>query len=370
MATPFIFIVILGLLVLSHELGHFLAAKWAKMRVDEFAFGFPPKLFSFRRGETRYSLNLIPFGGFVKIHGEDSLVDDVAESATDRSRRFTARPKKAQAVVIGAGVIFNLILAWLLLAVGFSVGFPTQVTEENKNNLTEIRLLVASVMPESPAERAGLKGGDTVTEISVFGKKYPLSREATELGDIVQTSKGAPITLLYERGDTSIRTEMTPVFNTETNLYTLGVGLESIGLLKLSPLQALQESGVRTFEYTWLTLSGFFDLIRDALLGKADLASISGPVGIYFLVSDAATLGLSYLLGFTAIISISLAVINILPFPALDGGRLAMLLVEALRGKPLSDTLVARINTIGFMVLIVLMVLVSYRDLAKYNLFG
>jgi regulator of sigma E protease len=370
MATPFIFIVILGLLILSHELGHFLAAKWAKMRVDEFAFGFPPKLFSFRRGETVYSLNLIPFGGFVKIHGEDSLVDDVAESVRDRSRRFTARPKKNQAVVIGAGVVFNLILAWLLLTISFGIGFPTQATEENKNNLTEIRLLVASVLPESPAERAGLKIGDTVTEITVSGITYPPSIDATELGEIVQTSKGARVTLLYERGNTLVPTEITPVFNKETNLYTIGIGLESIGLLKLSPAKAIQEGGMRTVEYTWLTLSGFFNLIRDALLGKADLASISGPVGIYFLVSDAAILGLSYLLGFTAIISISLAVINILPFPALDGGRLAMLIVEALRGKPLSDRLVARINTVGFMVLIFLMVLVSYRDLAKYNLFG
>lgn len=370
MATPFIFIVILGLLILSHELGHFLAAKWAKMRVDEFAFGFPPKLFSFRRGETTYSFNLIPFGGFVKIHGEDALVDDVAESATDRTRRFTARPKGAQAVVIVAGVVFNLILAWLLLTIGFSIGFPTQATEANKDSLINTHIVVATVLPDSPAETAGLKGGETVTGLTALGKDYSFSTDATSLGEVVQTSRGAPVTLLYERGDTRIRTEITPVLNKETNLYTLGVGLESIGLLKLSPLTALREGGLRTVEYTWLTLSGFFNLIYDALLGRADLTAISGPVGIYFLVSDATTLGLSYLLGFTAFISISLAVINILPFPALDGGRLAMLVVETLRGKPLSDRLIARINTIGFMVLILLMVLVSYRDLTKYNLFG
>jgi regulator of sigma E protease len=364
MLTPIIFILILGLLVLSHEFGHFIAAKKAGMRVDEFAFGFPPKLFSWRRGETVYSVNLIPFGGFVRIHGEDYEVTETAESVADRARRFTARPKGWQTLVISAGVICNLLLAWVLLSLGFMVGFPATVTPENKETITNVRVMVVEVQPNSPASLAGLKTGDVITGITTEGVTETITSPEMVTGSITKT-KG-PLTVNLLRGSEIKNISVTPVTKAESTESFIGIAMDSIGTVRLSAPEAIFQGAIRTGTYAWLTLKGFFNLIHDAILGRADLASLSGPVGIYFLVSDAAALGFSYLIGFTAIISVSLAVINILPLPALDGGRLFILLIESIRRKPLADSTVAKINAIGFFVLIGLMLLVSYHDLLKY----
>lgn len=364
MFTPVIFILILGLLVLSHEFGHFVAAKKAGMRVDEFAFGFPPKLFSWKRGETLYSINLIPFGGFVRIHGEDYAVDEPAESAKDKTRRFTARPKPWQAVVISAGVVCNLLLAWVLLTLGFMAGFPVTVTPENKTTLSDIRVMVVGVEAGTPAEKAGIKTGDVISAVKANGATEIITSPEAVSASIQKTNGPVSVTIL--RGKEIKEVSVTAVAKEGTGGSFIGIAMDSIGTLRLAFHKAALEGGIRAFTYAWLTLKGFFNLIRDAILGQANLASLSGPVGIYFLVSDAAALGLSYLLGFTAIISVSLAVINILPLPALDGGRLFMLGIEAIRRKPLSDKLVSRINATGFFILIALMLLVSYHDLLKF----
>lgn len=364
MFTPVIFILILGLLVLSHEFGHFVAAKKAGMRVDEFAFGFPPKLFSWKRGETLYSINLIPFGGFVRIHGEDYAVDEPAESAKDRTRRFTSRSKPWQAVVISAGVVCNLLLAWALLSIGFMVGFPVTATTENKATLSDVRVMVVGVEQGSPAEKAGIKTGDVISSVKTNGTVEVItSPEAVSAS--IQKSSG-PVSVNLLRGKEVKEVLVTAVTKEGESGSFIGVAMDSIGTLRLAPHKAVFEGGIRAASYAWLTLKGFFNLIHDAVLGRADLASLSGPVGIYFLVSDAAALGLSYIIGFTAIISVSLAVINILPLPALDGGRLFMLGIEAIRRKPLSDKVVSRINATGFFILIALMLLVSYHDLLKF----
>lgn len=364
MFTPVIFILILGLLVLSHEFGHFLAAKKAGMRVDEFAFGFPPKLFSFRRGETLYSINLIPFGGFVRIHGEDYDVNEPAESAKDKTRRFTARPKLWQALVISAGVIFNLILAWVLLSIGFMVGFPVTATSTNSATLSDVRVMVVEVETGSPAEVAGIKKGDVIYSI---GKENSL--EIVTLPETVSTSiqkTNGPVAVSLLRGKEKKEVLVTAIQKSVKGGSFIGVAMSSIGTLRLLPHQAFFEGGARTISYARLTLKGFFNLIHDVILGQANMANLSGPVGIYFLVSDATTLGFSYLIGFTAIISVSLAVINILPLPALDGGRLFMLAIEVVRRKPLKDKTVSHINAAGFFILIALMLLVSYHDLLKF----
>lgn len=364
MFTPVIFILILGLLVLSHEFGHFVAAKYAGMRVDEFAFGFPPKLFSWKRGETLYSINLIPFGGFVRIHGEDYAVDEPAESAKDKTRRFTARPKPWQAVVISAGVVCNLLLAWILLSVGFMIGFPVTATQDNKAALSDVRVMVVEVEAGKPAEKAGIKTGDVISAVKANGLVESASSPEAVSATIKKGNGQLEVSVL--RGREHKEFLITAARKEETGELSIGIGMDSIGTLQLSPFRAFGEGGGRVFAYFWLTLKGFFNLIYGALLGHADLAGLSGPVGIYFLVSDAAALGLSYLIGFTAIISVSLAVINILPLPALDGGRLFMLGIEAIRQKPLSDKVVSRINAAGFFILIALMLLVSYHDLLKF----
>jgi regulator of sigma E protease len=361
-----IFLIILLVLVVVHEFGHFITAKKFGIRVDEFGFGFPPRALKlFRRGETLFTLNWLPLGGFVKIFGENP--DDENTNGPDKDRSFVHKPKWQQAIVLFAGIFANFLLAWLLFSFGFMSGLPTSVGAEAKGyELKNVNLVVVSVLPDSPAQVAGLKSGDKIisvkTENDTIGDINPESMKS-----FIVEHPTDKIFIGYGRGkDKNINyAEVIPVLNTENGTSMVGISMDQIGTLKLPLFPALWAGLKLDWSVTKATVVGLYDLIADGLRGKGDISSISGPVGIVGIVGDAYEFGFVYLLSFAALISVNLAIINLIPFPALDGGRLLFLLIERVKGSRINPKIANMTNMIGFAILIAFMIFVTYHDIIK-----
>lgn len=358
-----IFVVILLVLVVSHEFGHFIVAKKSGIRVDEFSFGFPPKLFGVKKGETSYNFNALPFGGYVKIFGESP--DDASLYGPDSKRSFVNKPWYTQAAVLLAGVTMNFLVAWLLLSIGFLSGLPTSVATAPAGSVIENQALtITSVAAGSPAEKAGLKTGDKISHLSV--KADSTDTPSTEsVQYFVRQHDTDEITVSYMRGSESKQTIVIPELNKESNIPMIGISMDIIGKLKLSIPHAIWEGLKLSWNLVVATVHGFYTLIHDALTGHGNLSAVTGPIGIVGVVGDAAKFGFIYLLSFTALISINLAVINLVPFPALDGGRLLFLLIEKIKGSRIKPTIANTVNFIGFGLLMILMVVITYHDIVK-----
>ena len=348
-----------------HEFGHFFSAKRFGIRVDEFGFGFPPKLFGKKIGETEYSLNLLPIGGFVRIFGESP--DDENMNGPDAGRSFVNKAKWKQAIILLAGIFANLLLAWLLFSIGFMSGFPTSVGSEPAGyKMTDSHLTVVSVLAKSPAENAGLKTGDKILSIS-SGKNSTTYISAATVQSFVVNGGGQEIDIGYTRGQNPQMNiaKVVPVQNVKDNKLEIGISMDMIGTVKLPFFQALFEGMKLTWSTTKGTAIGLYTLITSSLHGKGSFSDVAGPVGMVGIVGDAYKFGFVYLLSFAALISVNLAVINIIPFPALDGGRLLFLLIEKIKGSQLNPKVANAMNTIGFCILILLMVVITYHDVVK-----
>jgi regulator of sigma E protease len=360
-----IFLIILAIIVFVHELGHFLVAKRSGMRVDRFAIGFPPKLWSFKKGETEYAINLIPFGGFVSIFGENP--DEQSEIPNpDLSRSFGHKSKWSQVAVLLAGIFANILFAWLLLTISYVGGLPTPVAV-SPQPLTDIHLVITSVAAHSPAEKAGLKAGDTVLGVSTSGA-HPVILSPIEtktFQDFIAAHGSDNLAITYERAGQAGTLAMMPANGIVPDRAAIGVSLDMIGLLKLSPGAALLESSRETLSMLKGTVVGLSALLVNAVRGQAKLSEVTGPVGIVGLVGDAAHFGFTYLLSFAAFISLNLAVINLIPFPALDGGRVLFVIIEAIKGSPIKPKIANAFNLIGFSLLMLLMLVVTYHDIAR-----
>jgi len=370
--TVIIFLVILGLLILSHEFGHFFIAKRSGVRVDEFGLGFPPRLWSVRRGETTYSLNLIPFGGFVKIHGENP--DEESLTGTDRKRAINAQSKWIQAAILVAGVAANLALAWLLLVIAFSTtGLPTPAdTVPAGYKLKNPQVTIVRVAENSPAALAGLIPGDQIVQLRTAGER--LSKPTVEeIQAFVVAYPTSEIIVGYVRTPgPSIKPTMAeravrPAKIGLDGKPAIGIGMETIGLLHLSLPRAIVAGSQSVWHLTSSTVIAFSSLLTSIFRGQNEvLSQVTGPIGLVGLVGDASALGLGYLLLFTALISINLAVLNLLPIPALDGGRLLFLLIEAIKGRSIKPAIANAMNLTGFVLLMGLMLLVTYSDIMKF----
>lgn len=363
----FWFIIIIVALILVHELGHFLTAKFFGIRVDEFGIGFPPRIFAIKKGETTYTLNAIPFGGFVKIFGEDP--DEVSMHGYDSDRSFVNKPKWNQVVVLVAGVTFNILFAWLLISVVFMVGMPTGVTEENKEIITNSHLVVVDVLKESPAHIAGLQTGDVVESVVPVreGVALPNKQTPEEVTNLIRSlgTSGEAVSVAYGRDGVKYEIDIIPQEGLVENGVALGVQLENIGTLQLNPFHAFFAGAVRTFDLTIAVAVGLGMFIFQAVTGSADFSTVAGPVGIVGIVGDASLLGFVYILNFIAIISINLAVINLIPFPALDGGRVLFVIIEKIKGSPITPKIANTANGIGFVLLLLLMLVVTFNDILK-----
>ncbi len=348
-----IFLIVLAVLVLAHELGHFLVARREGVRVEEFGFGFPPRIFSKKKGETIYSLNAIPFGGFVKMKGEDGDEEHLRDP-----KSFSAKSFRARALIVVAGVVFNLILAWMIISVNLFIGMPTHpslISEEDLKTATR-KIIVVNVVKESPAEKMGLKIGDEIIGYSSI----------EEFQKFVRLHLGEDIKINYNRNKEKFGTLVHARENPPQNEGALGIAMnEEISLHYLwykAPIKALEI----TASFTWLTTKGVFSFFGGILRGNGQFNEVIGPVGIVSATGSAVSLGFSYLLAFTALLSINLAVLNILPFPALDGGRLLLMTIEKIRGKNFNAKAVGMVHAIGFSLLVFLMLLVTYKDINRF----
>jgi regulator of sigma E protease len=359
------FLFVLFVLVLVHELGHFAIAKWTGMRVDEFGIGFPPKLFGIRRGETEYTLNLFPIGGFVKIYGEDALVDIDSGTGVDaKGRSFTSKSKWAQSAVLVAGITMNIIFAWILITLAFGLGVKSSVTEQDATDTAV--LAITGVLPGSPAERASLTAGTVVQEVRA-GDDTLATLTPSAFSSFIETHADTPVTVSYTLGGEMRAVQITPESREidGTTRPAIGVALTLIDTVSRSFTESVVDASVYTVRALRDITLGIGTLLVDTVRMRADFSQVAGPVGIVGLVDEASSYGLTSLLMFTAFISLNLAVINILPFPALDGGRLLFVAIEAVKGSPIKATYVGVLNTIGFFLLILLMVLVTWNDIAK-----
>jgi regulator of sigma E protease len=355
-----IFIIILSILILVHELGHFFVAKKYGIRVDEFGLGYPPraaKLFSWRG--TDFTLNWLPFGGFVKIFGENPAEKEEIENSepAKNSDSFQDKNRGIQAAVLVAGVVGNFLFAWLLISIGFMGGLSAPLGVSLP--VEDPQIMVTTVVPGSPAAEAGIKTGDIITSVS-RGDQF--SELDPALASEFIGSSIEPVTFGIDRGGVITERVVEPEMGIVPDRPAIGIGMEFFGTVRLNPVEAFWHGLLVTGELTWLTAKAIGTFIFQALGGRADLSQVSGPVGIVAMVGDVRELGFSFLLTFTALISINLAIINMVPFPALDGGRLLFVIIEAIRRKPIPPIIFNAANTVGFFLLILLMILITVRD--------
>lgn len=358
-----IFFIILSLLVLVHELGHFSVAKFFGIRVDEFGLGYPPRVKKlFRWKGTDFSLNALPFGGFVKIFGENYNDSDLKSSSdvpSGHGQSFLNQNRIVQAAVLVAGVVGNFLFAWLLFSVGFMTGLPAPA--DLNLPISDAHTVITTVLADSPAERAGLKSGDTLISLSRGVKMIaePVTPESAS-GFIVESSD--PVSVTVKRGSDLFTTEITPQSGLWSETPAIGVAMEVVGTVQLPFFRSIIQGLITSFQLTLATAQGLGQFLLQAVFGRADLSNVAGPVGLVGMVGDVAKLGFAHLLTFTALISINLCLINLLPFPALDGGRLLFVGVEAVTRRSIPPRFFNLVNTAGFALLIFLMILITIND--------
>jgi regulator of sigma E protease len=341
---------VLSVLVFVHELGHFLFSKLFKVRVDEFALGFPPKVFSFTKGETTYALNALPLGGYVKIHGENP--DGVDDKKDKRSFQNIAWWK--QIIILSAGVVFNLLFAWLLMSTTLFVGTSKVAIQglDDKYIQGNRTVLINEVLKDSPADKAGIKPGEMIVSVNGI--------ESKNINQVQADIKDAPvlfnIILIKDRATTSVE-----VVKSANN--TIGVGLAETAKVRMGFFASIAYGFQGTLNLTVQVFSGVIDFFGKLFVGHASWDGVSGPVGIAKVVGTSSQEGFVSLLFITILISISLAAMNILPFPALDGGRIVIAAIEGITRRKLPIKFVNALNTFGFVLLLLLMVLVTVKDL-------
>ncbi|HUD02512.1 MAG TPA: site-2 protease family protein [Candidatus Paceibacterota bacterium] len=374
------FILILVVLVIIHEFGHFIVAKLSGICVDEFGIFFPPRIAAIKRGETEYSINWLPFGGFVKIFGEngetnerspDALVG-VPTSEAER-RNFVNKPRYVQAAVIVAGIVFNLIFAWLVLSAGYMAGIPTSPGTNTVGTVTNVQVMVTDVLPSSPAEKSGLLASDQIEDIQT-------ATAALDVRSLAQTQNSgaadAVTNFILAHQDESVVITVLRDGQQKTFLAkaaegivaghkAIGVELSDVGTLKLGLPQALVQGAVLGYDITVSTAQGLATFFKQLITLTANFNDVSGPIGI--TVFGAATLKQGWVAAalLTALISINLAIINIIPIPGLDGGRLLIIGIEAVIRRPVNPSIVMKATMVGFALLILLMVVVSYHDIVR-----
>jgi len=330
-------IIFLSILILVHELGHFLAAKKFGLLVEEFGFGLPPRIWGKKIGETIYSINALPFGGFVKIYGEDNLKEEQS-----RERSFISLKIWQRAIILAAGVFFNFLLGWIVFSIIFSIGMPSAV-------------IITDVLKNTPAAEAGLMQGDIIKRFST----------TKELIDFINNNRGKEISLEVERNGEFLKVSAIPRINPPEGHGALGIGLADAGLPKQNIFLSFWEGLKASLSLIITIFMAIIDLIGKTFIGQASLEAVTGPVGITKITAQASSMGFVYLLQLLALISLNLTVINIFPFPALDGGRLLFLGIEKIKGSPLNPKFEKWANAVGFALLIFLMVAITIKDIIK-----
>lgn len=368
MIAILIVVATLAVLILVHEFGHFLIAKLSGLKVEEFGFGFPPRILGKKIGETTYSLNLVPFGGFVKIYGESGPPDgEASEQNTEmpeKERNFAFKPVRTRSIIVLAGTLSNFIFGWFLLSLIFFIGSPTLVDDANRIQLKDAKIVISEVASNSPAALAGLKPADKILEIKSPAESLSV-KDLNSFLNFVDKYKGENLIFSIQRGKQILDVGVISRVNPPPNEGPTGIALAEVGLLKLPILKSLATGLTFSFKVVIAILETLGKIIKNLFIGAPLGEAVVGPVGIVGVVSQFANLGFAYLLRIVAIISLNLAVLNILPFPALDGGKLAFLLAEKIKGSPISRKTEQITHTAGFVFLILIMIIVTVRDVIK-----
>lgn len=351
-----IFILTLLVLVIIHELGHFLLAKRFGIKVEEFGFGIPPRVFGKKIGETVYSFNALPIGGFVRLQGEDET------GKAQSSRDFRAKPVSQRIAVVIAGVIMNLILAWIIFYVviltqNFRILYPT----------LEQGIYIGHLEKNFPAEMAGINIGDRI--LKVDGKEV---KNFDDPRNFIKEKKGQPVTITLSDIDGGNLKEITITpKKVEKEGFLIGVGFSPVAIkVYKSPVEKIFSGITYSYDLTKLTFTGLKKTINDLLAGnvKSVSQSVAGPVGLANMSNDILSGGraaLPFYLWFVGIISLTLSIFNVLPIPALDGGRLLFLVIEAVSRKKVREDVERLVHQIGFVILLTLALLVTYSDISK-----
>jgi len=349
------FLLVLGILVLAHELGHFITARLAGVKVLEFGIGFPPRLFGIRRGETIYSVNLLPLGGFVKMLGEEDPGDP---------RSLAAQPPLWRLIILSAGAAMNVVLAVALLSGTYLVPRDVPVGQ----------VIIVEVAPGSPAEAGGLQAGDIVRSIN--GRSI---RNLFELQEEVNLNLGRDILVAVERraqpvipGQTMppgsgriVTARVTPRWNPPPNQGPVGIRIQQVNTKVVTESYPVWEAVPMGIERSYRLLVLFKNEILTSIARQIWPQPV-GPIGIYQMTEQVQELGTGYLLEFTALLSLNLAIINMLPIPMLDGGRVLFVLIEVARGgrriPPEKESLA---HLVGLVLLLAIIAVVSYYDLVR-----
>jgi regulator of sigma E protease len=350
MITVLATIIVLGVLIFIHEFGHFLVAKICGVRVDVFSLGFPPKLLHKQVGETDYRLSVIPLGGYVKLLGENPN-DEVPPELEHRS--FMHHSLWHRFLIVLAGPAFNLIFAIVALFLVFAfAGIPYATTE------------IGGVSADSPAARAGLQKGDRI--LAVAGQ--PVHRW-NELSPKIKKHGEHPLALEVKRGEKILQVELVPqrrevpdIFGKKVSAVVIGIEISgNMAVDRVSPLQAFSKGVSSSLGIAWITLESIYKL----LAREIPMKTLGGPIFIAQIAGKQAEAGITYLIQFMAVLSVNLAMLNLLPIPVLDGGHLFFFAWEAVRGKPVAIKHREMAQALGLMIILALMALVLYQDVLR-----
>lgn len=354
-----IFLLLLVGLVIVHECGHFFAAKIFGIRVEEFGIGFPPRLLSIRLGETEYSLNGLPFGGFVRIFGERP------DEGGGDPRAFGNKSRLVQAAVVVAGVLCNFIFAWFALSAGYMAGLPAVVTGAEGGTVHDVHITVIGVSAGSPAEAAGFLSGDIVKHIQAGSDTLSAEAASADARAFIAAHADEEVTITVLRGSKETMLVATPETGVVDGRKALGIGLEDVGRISYAPLAAMKQGGGLSLIILQNTAHGLWGFGAGLFSGHANFTEVAGPIGIAEIGGSAVREGYAAVILLIAVISINLAIINLLPIPGLDGGRLVFIAIEAIKGSSVSERLTVGLTLVGFALMAVLLLMVTYHDLIR-----
>lgn len=367
-----IFLSILFTLVVVHELGHFLIAKYFKMRVDEFAFGFPPTIYKKQIGETTYSLNSIPLGGYVKIFGENGLSEEEIKNLNeqDRQRLFGNKPAWQRIFVLCGGVVFNIICAIILFSFAFMMGSNIYLESKDvaSTPFQERQLVIVNINEKSPLVGSGISLGDTVFRVEANGDILVgenLSSETFSL--FIQEHNNSAIAISYKDNKGYAKQVFAiPQAGIVEGKKIIGAQFADVAFKKYSFFGSIAQAVTTTFDQLAFIFTSLWDLLNDIIFRSAKVEdSLAGPIGLAVMTSKVSERGLDQIFIFAAMLSLSLAVFNILPIPALDGGRVVFVIAEIIRGRKVNASTEQLFHGLGFLALLVLMVFVTYFDIVK-----
>lgn len=357
--TIITFIIVLGILILIHELGHFIIAKLVGIKVEEFAIGFPPRIWSAKNGETEYSINILPIGGYVRLFGEEDAGRSeklMSKIKGEYKRAFFAKPPLTRAAVVLAGTVMNFLLGWAIISFLFTQGVMVP-----SNNV-----YIEEIAQNSPAEKAGLQPRDIIKEVEVDSQVYEITT-SRELINTTSKYLGEEIILTIERNGQLLEIAIIPRAEAPEGEGAMGISIsnyeEKIYSWTEAPFMGLRES-FRISRDLFLGIGQTF--VKLAKLDKSAGEGVAGPLGIYQLTGKAVSFGSRAVLELMGLLSINLAILNLFPIPALDGGRLLFVIIEGMTGRKVNPKLEQEIHKIGLVVLLALLLLATFNDALRF----